>query len=312
MCDQLRHDWLGFSGASQVCTPAVDGVASRGMRFTQCTTNSPVCAPARIGLATGLQPYRVGALDNSAYLPQSVPTYYQRLRDHGYRVGCVGKLDLAKPDPFNGRYGERPCAYGWGFTHPVECEGKQHAGRHNVPVGPYTTYLAERGLLARLHDDYDGRRTLKQTERRIASHDSVLPLDAYEDVYVGRRAVEWIDTYACDFPWHLIISFVVQLNTLQYRKQVAKCFFTGIRVVEILPRVQIFQISFLKLDCIRARGYGSVNQLNCQGQDAIVIDTYFCNDICRLIITYQAVTNFDHRHIFLQVQFDNLPFVEME
>jgi len=77
----------------------------------------------------GLRPHRLGALDNSCYLPLSRRTYYQELRDHGYHVGCVGKLDLSKPDPVNGSEGRRPLTYAWGFTHPNECEGKMHAGR---------------------------------------------------------------------------------------------------------------------------------------------------------------------------------------
>jgi len=106
-----------------VRTPNIDRLAQRGVRFTQVATNCPVCAPARIALATGLQPRHLGALENDAYLPRSATTYYQRLRDHDYRVGCVGKLDLAKPDPFNGLAGDRPTAYG--FTEPVHrLEGK--------------------------------------------------------------------------------------------------------------------------------------------------------------------------------------------
>jgi choline-sulfatase len=146
MSDQHRFDYLGCAGADFVQTPNLDRIAARGVRLTQCTTNSPVCAPSRIALATGLQPYRLGALDNNSFLPGSAPTHYQHFRDHGYRVGCVGKLDLAKPDKYNGRYGDRPCIYGWGFTHPEECEGKMHAGLSPTPVGPYTYFLQERGL----------------------------------------------------------------------------------------------------------------------------------------------------------------------
>ncbi|MBN1671048.1 MAG: sulfatase-like hydrolase/transferase [Kiritimatiellae bacterium] len=206
MADQYRHDYLGCAGAEFVRTPNLDAIAARGMRFTQCATNSPVCAPARIGLATGLQPARVGSLDNRSFLPHSVPTYYQRLRDHGYRVGCVGKLDLAKPDGYNGRFGDRPCVFGWGFTHPEECEGKMHAGQSPEPRGPYGLWLREQGLYEAFHADY--KRRAQQHWIRGVSHDSVLPAEAFEDVYIGRRAAEWIERIPSDFPWHLFVSFV--------------------------------------------------------------------------------------------------------
>ena len=206
MTDQWRHDFLGCAGASFVRTPNIDSVAARGVRFTQCCTNSPVCAPARIGLAAGLQPIRMGSLDNLSYLPVSTPTYYQRLRDSGYHVACVGKLDLAKPARYNGRSGDRPCNFGWGFTHPLECEGKMHAGTSPTPLGPYTHYLKDRGLLQQFHEDYKARRAKGWVIG--ASHDSALPGEAYEDAYVGRRAAAWIESVPADFPWHYFVSFV--------------------------------------------------------------------------------------------------------
>ena len=206
MSDQHRHDFVGCAGAEFLRTPNLDRIAGRGVRFTQCTTNCPVCAPSRIGLAAGMQPWRLGSLDNGSYLPRSAVTYYQRLRDHEYRVGCVGKLDLAKPDRYNGRYGDRPCVYGWGFTHPVECEGKMHAGSSPTPIGPYTHYLQEHGLLEAFHEDYKARAAKGWIVD--ASHDSVLPCEHFEDAYIGRRAAEWIENVPDDFPWHYFVSFV--------------------------------------------------------------------------------------------------------
>lgn len=205
MADQFRWDFLGSQGAQFIHTPNLDKIARRGVRFTQCTTNCPICAPARIGLATGLQPSRLGALDNQSFLPHSSPTYYQRLRDHGYRVGCVGKLDLAKPDSYNGRYGDRPCVYGWGFTHPEEVEGKMHAGMYPTPRGPYGFWLEEKGLYQRFYQDYQERAANGWV--RNASHDSVLPTEAFADIYIGKRAAEWLSQVPDDFPWHFFVSF---------------------------------------------------------------------------------------------------------
>lgn len=205
MSDQHRYDYFGAAGADFMNTPNLDRLAQRGVRFSNCCTNSPLCTPARLSLATGLLPHRVG-LRNPDFLPLSTPTYYQHVRDHGYRVGCVGKLDLAKADGYNGRYGDRPCAYSWGFTHPEECEGKMHAGRSATPLGPYTWYLENKGLLQAFHEDYQERE--KKGWIKGASHDSVLPTEDFEDVYIGRRAAEWLRNVPDDFPWHYFVSFV--------------------------------------------------------------------------------------------------------
>src|SRR5210317_1006655 len=146
MADQLRADYLSCDGATWVDTPNIDSIAAKGTLFKHCYTNSPVCAPARIALATGMRPHRVGALDNMSFLPAGERTYYQRVRDQEYYVGCSGKLDLAKPDSYNGPLGARPCTFGFGFTHPIEIEGKYHAGPREEPHGPFTAYLKEKGL----------------------------------------------------------------------------------------------------------------------------------------------------------------------
>lgn len=214
MTDQHRYDYVGYMGADFVQTPNIDSIAQRGMSFKYCCTNAPLCAPARVSLATGLLPMRLGALDNNVFLPLSTETYYQRLRDHGYQVGCVGKLDLAKPDTYNGIRGARPCVYSYGFTKPLECEGKEHAYSPTV-IGPYTKYLEDKGLLDKVwktkevHKSRKNRKimaTREQYDQTVA--DSVLEAEDFEDAYIGRKAVEWIKDIDDDYPWHLFVSFV--------------------------------------------------------------------------------------------------------
>lgn len=209
MSDQHRYDYIETdeNAPNALKTPNMNRLAKKGVNFKNCTVNAPVCAPSRIGLASGIQPSRLDSLGNNSFYPTSVPTYYQQLRDHGYRVGCVGKLDLAKPDGYNGRYGDRPRTYNWGFTHPEECEGKMHAGSSATPIGPYTHYLQEKGLLEKFHQDYRDRRSSGGWIKN-GSYDSVLPTEDFEDSYIGRRATEFIENTPDDFPWHLFVSFV--------------------------------------------------------------------------------------------------------
>ena len=204
IADQHRHDYLGCAGADFARTPNLDAIGARGIRFDNCFTNCPVCAPARIGLAAGLQPGRLGSLDNQSYLPATARTYYQRLRDAGYRVGCSGKLDLAKPDSWDST-GDRPCVFTFGFTHPIEIEGKMHSGMYDQPQGPYGLWLQEQGLYARYRKDYNQRSARRWIKG--ASHDSVLPAHAFQDTYIGQRAVQWLREIGDDFPWHMFVSF---------------------------------------------------------------------------------------------------------
>ena len=171
-------------------------------------------------------------LDNTCYLPPQLPTYYQRLRDSGYRVGCVGKLDLAKPDKYNGRDGDRPAVYRWGFTHPEEVEGKMHAaqGDPSAPHGPYTHYLKSRGRLKSFLGGLPGASRSRLDPWCFARFG--LPTEDFHDIYIGRRAARWIENIADDFPWHLFVSFVGPHDPFDPPTEYAERYFHG----AVMPR----------------------------------------------------------------------------
>jgi arylsulfatase len=203
--DQHRHDYLGASGATWVNTPNLDRIAENGVRFTQAATNCPLCAPARMSLATGLQPVRAGVLANDfGRAPHGLQTLYQRLRDHGYWVASSGKLHLG-PTGAAGPNGDPPGAYRLGFTHPCECEGKMSAGYRAGPSGPYTHHLHEKGLLEAFHTDYQKR---IEAGWAWANWDSVLPAEDFQDAFVGRVATEWIRDVPETHPWMMFVNFV--------------------------------------------------------------------------------------------------------
>jgi arylsulfatase A-like enzyme len=68
MTDQQRADALGCSGG-WLNTPNLDRIAAGGVRFANCITNSPVCIPARLSLATGLYPHNTGVWNNQRSQP---------------------------------------------------------------------------------------------------------------------------------------------------------------------------------------------------------------------------------------------------
>ncbi|MGD8239744.1 MAG: sulfatase-like hydrolase/transferase [Armatimonadota bacterium] len=216
MSDQHRADWMGCAGADWVQTPNLDALAQRGVRFANAICNSPVCAPSRAALASGLRCSDVGVLGNSHLYPYHVPTYYQALRLAGYRVGCVGKTDLHKRDHWEGRNGDRPLMYHFGFTDPTETEGKQSAARdYGKPVCPYQHYLTERGLFETFAQDYASR----GKHPACYAADSALPLEAFHDAWIGQRACEFLETVSDESPWHYFVSFVGPHNPWDPPKQ---------------------------------------------------------------------------------------------
>lgn len=204
MDDQHRFDWLGCAGAGWLRTPNIDLLAQRGVHLTHCCTNAPICGPARVSLATGLLPRRTGAVNNDDFISRDDPTYYRRLRDAGYRVGCVGKLHLINTRYPHSSTGDRPILYSLGFTHPEEHEDKFGAVIQPEPTGIYTNHLARKNLFETLRDDYLER---KRVGWPFANDDSVLPKEDFHDCWIGTRAVRWLEQINDDRPWHLFVSF---------------------------------------------------------------------------------------------------------
>ena len=204
MADQWRWDYIECAEASFVHTPNIDALAQNGVRFSNATCNSPICAPSRASLISGLYPHRNGVIHNKIVYPiNHIPTYYQELRNNGYRVGCVGKIELHKPIHFNGKNGNLPVMYQAGFTDPNNTEDKLDIREFH---GPYGHYLAEKGLHEKLRYDYwDIRRQAVP----FYAEDSVLTEEDYEDAWIGRYACNWLSDVSEESPWHYFVSFVV-------------------------------------------------------------------------------------------------------
>lgn len=101
---------FGCYGAKNVKTPNIDGLAERGIRYTNVFSTSPVCAPSRSAFFTGMYATTTDMhnmrshRDDNFRLPEGVRPLTHRLQDVGYttaniktmgdRVVGTGKLDL--------------------------------------------------------------------------------------------------------------------------------------------------------------------------------------------------------------------------
>jgi len=86
--DTTRADALGCYGAPRP-TPALDGLAARGVRYSRALTAAPLTLPAHASLLTGLDPPEHGVLDNgTAVLETDVPTLATVLSGQGYATAA--------------------------------------------------------------------------------------------------------------------------------------------------------------------------------------------------------------------------------
>ncbi len=120
LADDLGYGDLGCYGQTKIETPHIDDLARRGLRFTQAYSSSPVCAPARAILLTGLHSGHAYIRGNDEWnergdvwnfakavenpnlegqrpLPADSVTLAEVLKTRGYVTGLVGKWGLGGP-----------------------------------------------------------------------------------------------------------------------------------------------------------------------------------------------------------------------
>ncbi len=118
MADQLSAGALRAYGGRTALTPHIDALAEHGVVFESFYCNSPLCAPSRFSMLAGQLPSKIGAYDNAAEFPASVPTFAHYLRASGYQTLLSGKMHFCGPDQLHG-FEERlttdiyPADFGW-------------------------------------------------------------------------------------------------------------------------------------------------------------------------------------------------------
>ena len=96
------HRWCdsGAYGNGDVHTPHLDRLAAEGMRFDNYYTPSPICAPGRMALYTGLFPVRNGGWPNHSQCYDGTRSIVHHLGALGYRVGLHGKSHVGPESVF--------------------------------------------------------------------------------------------------------------------------------------------------------------------------------------------------------------------
>lgn len=115
MADDLGYGELGSYGQTKIRTPSIDRIASEGVRFTQHYSGSPVCAPSRCVLLTGLHTghayirdndemnergdvWRDPDLEGQRPIPEDTYTLGTLFQEAGYVTGAIGKWGLGGPE----------------------------------------------------------------------------------------------------------------------------------------------------------------------------------------------------------------------
>ena len=219
MADHLAPHFTSTYGHPAVLTPHLDSLAERGMRFDAFYCHSPLCAPARYSMMSGQSVSAIGAWDNAAELPASVPTFAHHLQAVGYRTILAGKMHFVGPDQLHG-FEERlttdvyPADFAWtpDWSRPAErmekwyhnmdplAEAGPAVATHQIDYDEEVGYTARRKLLDLARDRQRDERPFLLVASFIHPHDP----------YVARP--EWWNRYHHD---DIDLPDPIDLDTLE-------------------------------------------------------------------------------------------------
>jgi len=183
VADDLGYADLGCYGGREPVSPVLDGLAVKGLKFTQGYANSPVCSPTRFALITARYQYRLrGAAEepinsksrhsSTLGLPPEHPTLPSLLKDSGYRTALIGKWHLGYPPsfgPLRSGYEEFFGPMSGGVDYFTHCSS---SGAHDLWFGEEETqeegYLTD--LLSKRAVDYVERMATQNAPFFLSLH----------------------------------------------------------------------------------------------------------------------------------------------
>jgi arylsulfatase A-like enzyme len=95
--DQQHAGAMGCCGNPHLRTPAMDRIASGGVRFERAYCSNPICVPSRTSYMTGTMPHENGVTYNTEQIPfdtDRFPCLAQVFRAAGYDTGHFGKWHI--------------------------------------------------------------------------------------------------------------------------------------------------------------------------------------------------------------------------
>ncbi len=186
MTDQHHAGCMSWCGHPDVRTPHIDGIAERGVAFTNAFAQCGICTPSRISLCTGLYVHQHGQYHNWGAVRdlQSVGSVFQR---NGYATASIGKQHFLP-------YWK---SHGFDYLRPTDMVDTLDDPMDNA----YWAHLAGHGL-ERHHEH-----SMRYHSRHFEMYESVLPAEHSVETVTGDEAIRFLDQHDATRPFLLHLSF---------------------------------------------------------------------------------------------------------
>jgi len=226
MFDQLRFDYLSCAGHPHLQTPNMDRLADKGVRFTNCYVQSPICGASRMSFYTGRYVHSHGAAWNNYPLNVGEITLADHLRDNGMNSWLVGKTHMAVDTAGMERLGVTPdtvigarvCECGFDvFVRDDGLWGEGPDGKYDKKESPYNEYLKEKQYPGN-NPWHDYANSGVEDDMNIASGWLLQHCDKPANIreedsetpWLTGEAIRFLDKMVADKaePWHCHLSYI--------------------------------------------------------------------------------------------------------
>lgn len=102
MSDQHHKRILGCAGDPLVRTPALDGLAARGVRFGNASCTYPLCVPSRASFLACRHPHELDVYTNNCEMRTDRPTFAHAFLGAGYETVLAGRMHFLGVDQRHG------------------------------------------------------------------------------------------------------------------------------------------------------------------------------------------------------------------
>ncbi|MEX2517943.1 MAG: sulfatase-like hydrolase/transferase [Paracoccaceae bacterium] len=224
MFDQLRWDYLSCAGHPHLKTPHIDRLAAKGLRFTRCYVQSPVCGASRMSTYTGRYVHSHGASWNNFPLKVGEQTLGDHLRKIGVDCWLIGKthmkadaegmkrLGLAPDSVIGARVAE--CGFD-AYVREDGLHGEGPEGLYDSKRSPYNEYLKSQGYEGRnpWHDyanaGVDGAGNMASGWlMKNAGQPAHIHEEDSETPWLTDRAIDFMKEKAGGAPWVCHLSYI--------------------------------------------------------------------------------------------------------
>ncbi len=193
LSDQQRYDTISAYGLNDICkTPNIDALADEGMKFTNAFTSSPICAPSRASVMTGLYPHNHGVIDNFTDIKEDTPLLGQCMKDQGYYCGLAGKWHVsATKTPEDCGFNGKPFM-GYGFPGSQVFPSLIFNQPPDNSPNYYEEYLKDNGFdIPDISNGFLGNNPALQVQEMYAKHEG--PVESTIEYFVAHEANRLID-----------------------------------------------------------------------------------------------------------------------